>query len=354
MFDARSFERNDRMLGHHAVIYQMGNSLYHKFVYERMLRRPGIVVLHDFGLAGFHHGYAHQEGVPAGHFERELRHSEGLRAPWALEHMDAWIWDEGGVQEAFAARSLPMNRRVFDSASAVLLHSPWLLGKAESLHPDHRDKLRVVPMGCSPRAIPVAEKTAIRARHNLPGHALVFGSFGILHPSKGNVETIEAFEHVLKQVPHALLIFVGKDLADGEARGRAEALGIDHRVRFLGRRDAPEFADLIAATDVGVCLRRPPTNGETSAALLDLLRHGVPTIATRTGTFGDYPTEVVRFVEPRNDRDGLVSAMLELAEDRESRGRAALAHAIERHSWMLCAKGYAAAIEAVAARRVAS
>ena len=47
---------------------------------------------------------------------------------------------------------------------------------------------------------------------------------------------------------------------------------------------------------MGVNLRRPPTNGETSAALLDLLATGVATIVTDVATFADYPDTVVRKV----------------------------------------------------------
>ena len=48
------------------------------------------------------------------------------------------------------------------------------------------------------------------------------------------------------------------------------------RVRFLGRQPASAFTDLMLVTDIGVNLRKPPTNGETSGALLNLLAAGVP------------------------------------------------------------------------------
>ena len=106
-------------------------------------------------------------------------------------------------------------------------------------------------------------------------------------------------------------------------------LGLQHRVRFLGHRQADVAADLAAIADIGVCLRRPPTGGETPAALMDLLRLGVPTIVSDVGPFSCYPDSVVR--KHRWDQDGLAGltqALRELAEDRprrEALGCAALA-----------------------------
>ena len=40
--------------GYAAILYQMGNSSFHGSIYRALLRRPGLVDLHDFNLAGFH------------------------------------------------------------------------------------------------------------------------------------------------------------------------------------------------------------------------------------------------------------------------------------------------------------
>src|SRR5262249_35860304 len=62
-YDYRLFERNARVLGYDALIYQMGNSRYHGYMYETLLRHPGIVTLHDPGLIHFHLAYVQQPGV---------------------------------------------------------------------------------------------------------------------------------------------------------------------------------------------------------------------------------------------------------------------------------------------------
>ena len=72
-YDYRLFERNARVLDYHALVYQMGKSPYHGYMYETLLRHPGIVTLHDLGIADFHFWYAQQPGVDGNaHIRREF------------------------------------------------------------------------------------------------------------------------------------------------------------------------------------------------------------------------------------------------------------------------------------------
>ena len=107
--------------------------------------------------------------------------------------------------------------------------------------------------------------------------------------------------------------------------------------------------------DIGVALRRPPTYGETSAALLDLLRHGVATIVTDVDTFADYSDTVVRKVHwPGDGIGGLTRVLLDLAADhaaRASLGRAAQRYVREDHAWSVAASRYAAVIDRLAGTR---
>ena len=142
------------------------------------------------------------------------------------------------------------------------------------------------------------------------GTALILASFGNLSQAKMNVEAIEAYAAIRSEIPPSLMIFAGQDWEQGLAAARVKQLGLEDHVRFLGRQDEADFLDLIAACDIGISLRRPPTYGETSAALLDLFRTGIPTIVTDTDTFSDYPDTIVRKVDwERDGLSGLVRAM---------------------------------------------
>jgi glycosyltransferase involved in cell wall biosynthesis len=344
-YDHRLFARNAAVRGYRGVLFQMGNSYYHRFVYEALRAHRGIVTLHDFNLANFHHWFAYAGGASPDHLVREAEHSSPGWGEQVGRHIDEWIRDEG-VQEAFARRGLALNRRVFEHAAAVVVHSPWCLDRVQADLPEHLDRTSVIPHGASPMPVSPEHRAAIRDRFEIPRNAIVAASFGILHPGKMNLEALDAFAALARSYPSALLLFVGKDLTGGEVRRKAEALGLAGRVRFFGQASDADFLDLVAATDLGICLRRPPTNGETSGALLHLLRHGVAAVVSDVGTFADYPDDVVRKVpwDP-DDLAGLSQALLDLADRRDAFGRAALDHVARHHDWPLVAEMYADLIE---------
>lgn len=352
--DARLFRRNDRLKGYRGVLYQMGNSHYHRYVYEAMLSHPGIVTLHDFSLSGFHAWYAHHALGDPGHFHREVEHAHPEGADAILGALDVWRHEVGGIGDACGRRGWHLNRRVFDHAGAVIVHSAAVRDRAEAIHPGCRGRVHVVPSGSEACRPSESARRACRERHGIPDGALVFASFGIMHPSKLNVETVEAFAPVARAHPEALLVFVGEDLTDSAVRDRTDELGLTGRVRILGRQPAEAFEGLVGAVDVGIALRRPPTNGETSAALLHLLSRGVATVVNDAGTFGEFPDSVLRKIGwEREGVAGLSRALRELADDpraRERLGGAAIRYIAEVHDWSAVARAYARIIEHYAER----
>lgn len=348
--DYRIFKRRASVLNYDAVLYQMGNSIYHKFLYEMMQAHPGIVTLHDFCLAGFQYWYGQLAETPADHFQREVEKFDPRRAPEILgRRLAEWSAMPGGVPQAFVREGLYLNRSVFETAQAVVCHSPWCRNEVARLFPEFLGKVTVVPFGSRAEIILEQRRGAVRARFDLPTKALIFGSFGFMSSDKLNLEAIEAFAAIAGEFPTSLFLFIGQDLENGNAKRRAEELGIEDRMRFLGRQPADNYIELTAAIDIGVGLRRPPTHGETSAALLDLLRIGVPTIVTDVATFSDYPDNVVRKVRWEEEGlDGLRLAFRELASQpsrRKALGLSAWSYVREHHDWTHAASLYAALIE---------
>ena len=349
--DYRLFARYARHRDYRAVIYQMGNSFYHNFIYDMMSSHPGIVTLHDFYLGGFQYWRASISADPESTFRSELEHTEPQRAAEVLASLPEWRAEPGGMQDALTRRGIAMNRRVLDSARALVVHSPWCADRCHEIDPGLTRKTRVIPHGARPVLSSREEREAARARFGIDPGGLLFGSFGFLSRGKMNVESLRAFAQIFEEFPNAEFLFAGQDWERGEARAEAAALGITRSVRFMGHCDNSDYESLILAVDVGVALRRPPTYGETSGALLDLLRHGVATIVSDVGTFGDYPAQVVRKV---GDQAGLVEAMGGLARDAHARarlGERALAYVEARHTWPRVASQYASLIEESYAKR---
>jgi glycosyltransferase involved in cell wall biosynthesis len=177
----------------------------------------------------------------------------------------------------------------------------------------------------------------------------LIASFGFVHPDKMSPEALDAFHSVARADPSALFVFAGEEADGGAVRRHAAALGLPGRIRFLGRQAMSDFTDLIAATDIGINLRRPPTNGETSGALLYLLASGVATIVTDVATFSDYPNTILWKVRWESEGlPGLKRALQTLVADRarrEALGRAARLYTREHHEWPRVATRYVEIIE---------
>ncbi len=350
-YDWRLFERNDRVIGYRGVVHQMGNSFYHQFVYEALQRHGGIVALHDFSLAGFQFWYAHRNHGhdPNGYLRAQFAFDDPGAPPVEDAEIQDWMAEPGGFQDAMARRARHLNRRIFAHAESVVVHSPWCHREAERCVPDLADRTCVIPHGADVRIVTPCYRASVRERFGIPADALVVASFGILTNGKMNTEALDAFAVLAAREPKATFLLVGEDWEQGQARRHTAALGLNDRVQFLGRQPAEAFDELLTVTDIGISLRRPPTFGETSGALLHLLRHGVPTIVNSVATFADYPDDTVRKVDWETEGPArLERALLQLAQDPAERhrlGRAALRYVERAHRWSLAAERYIDCIE---------
>ena len=347
--DFRLFDRLAASKRYHAVVYQMGNSRYHSYMYPVLLRHPGLMVLHDFCLAGFHLHYGHSRGVGMGFIAEKLRR-------WypedhaAIEHaLATWPknWDD--ISRDCALRGWHLNREVLAASATTIFHSPWCRATVAKSSPEFADAIEVIPHGIHPRRTSAAHRAEVRDRFKLPQNSLIVASFGFVHPDKMSPQALDAFAVIARDDPSALFVFAGEEADGGAVRNHAAALGLNDRVRFLGRQSYEDFTILMTATDVGVNLRMPPTNGETSGALLNLLAAGVPSVVTEVATFSDYPSTVVRKVKWETEGPaGLLRALSDLASNRPARqalGEAAWAYVDEHHEWSRVAKLYVDAIE---------
>ena len=358
-FVSRDFPRRERALGYRAVLHQMGNSFYHGFIHDLLREIPGVVTLHDPCLADFHFWRAHRlGGDPFENLRRLLYEQYPGRFAELDPQIRGFTEEHGGFSAALARRGLFVNRDVVDAARALVVHSGWSLksGRLDG----GTTTATVIPLGASPRRVTTERRSEARSRYGLAPGDFAVGCFGLLSVEKLNAETIRAFDRAFARDPSAVLIFAGGEGDGGLARAVARDSGLGDRVRFLGMRADPDYLRALEAVDLGVCLRRPPTRGETSAALLDLLRHGIPTVINDAGAFDDFPaTAVAKFTW--DDRDGverLAEILRDLADRPEERlalGTSAFEHVRTHHAWPIVASRYAEVFEGTGpASRLAS
>lgn len=324
------------------VIYHFGNSHFHTHMFDLLEQFPGVVVLHDFFLSG---AQAHRDltGLKPGALARGLYASHGYRA----------------VQQRFQQPDVadviweyPCNLTILQASLGVIVHSEHSrrladqhYGKGSSNH------WAVIPL-LRTRASGISREQA-RSRLGIPGADFVICSFGLLGPSKLNHRLLTAFlQSSLATSAVTHLVFVGEN-HDGEyglaLLKKIEQAGLSNRVRITGWADSEEFQCYLAAADVAVQLRAR-SRGETSAAVLDCMSHGLPTVTNANGSMADIDPQGVWMLPDEFEDSELVSALETLwksPDKRSSLGNEAQRIIEQQHAPEHCAEQYFSAIERI-------
>lgn len=329
-----------------AVLYHIGNSHYHAWMFELLQQCPGIVVLHDFYLGGLIWSL---DALPAtaGIKLRELQYAHGYSAvaECLLEK------DEGNVGMRY-----PFNRSLLESASGVIVHSAVSLRLAQQwFGPAAASDWVLIPHLRQP-AQP-QDRHAIRKRLGLPDSAFVVCSFGLLGMTKLNHRLLDAWlASRLAEQPESWLIFVGEAGDDDYARQLRQSIeSCPHaeRIRITGWADSATFRDYLGAADLAVQLRTM-SRGETSGTVLDCMNHALPTIVNANGSMADLPEDGVHRL-PDDFSDAQLCAALEHfhgdPDARRQLGQRARRIIEEQHAPAQCAEQYRVAIERFAARQ---
>lgn len=297
------------------VLYHMGNSPVHAFMFELMRQRPGVVMLHDFFLGGVRNwmGSSPIAGVTSS-FEQVLFEHHGYGA---LLH-DMRHGRRSTVEK------YPMNLDVLDRALGILVHSHHAIDLAR-LHWGERvvNKFRVVPFA---KALSHRDRDSARRLLGIGQDDFVVCSFGWLAHTKLNHSLLNAWlGSSLANDSRCRLIFVGEN--EGGEFGEniiatINRASLSHRIRITGFVDTDRYADYLAAADIAVQLRTA-SRGETSAAIFDVLAQGIPLIANAHGSVNELPDNVFLKLDDNFSEKELIVALEDLKEDPSLRQRLA-------------------------------
>jgi glycosyltransferase involved in cell wall biosynthesis len=285
------------------VLYQVGNSAFHRFQLEDLLPYcPGVVTLHDVFLPDYR--YANVEAV-----DRPGRLLEDIAAAhgYAAMHAATTCGANPFLQE------LPMSGQVISDAAGLIVHSEY----AADLIVRHYGAemaagIRIIPHLSNTLDLP--ERKVARDRLGLPDDTLVTCTFGGVGPKKLPLVVLNGWlEGVSKRLKSARLCFVGKvdDELDRHILNRAQQAGCGERVLVTGRVDERRFLDWLAATDVAVQLR-VNSNGESSGAVAHCLGSGIPLVVNRLGSLAELPESGVHFISAEPKIEDIAKALAQL------------------------------------------
>lgn len=265
------------------ILYQIGNSEFHSHMFDLLRDHPGVVVLHDFFLGNVM-AYRQVHNDPADAWTNALFHSHGYPALLAYQ--------QAGARPALL-KSHPCNLAVLEGATRVIVHSDHAAVLARAWYGAHAtDYWNIVPL---PRAQPpVHDPAAARAALRIAPNVLLVCSFGYIGQNKLTDRLLAAWmASSLHADPQCLLVLVGAnhDSPFGlsiDETVRAAGAG----VRIAGWTDDHVYRQYLQAADIGVQLRTS-AQGETSAAVLDCMNYGLPTIVNANGSMADLPEQTV-------------------------------------------------------------
>lgn len=310
------------------IVYQVGNNIkYHGEIVDMLLKYPGILELHDFGL---HHLAAEKyflgQGPVAYYKEVCYCHGEygGEIAQRFLEGKERAPWETHTLD-------LCMNKRYIDNAIAVILHSE----AAKQMTLGFRSDVPVINIMLHAEIEPDVDtwKQECRKELNLDKNLPIFGSFGFATRAKRIIPILNALKKYKDdEQKDFLYVIVGEAHEELNLKETITQLGLEHHVITTGFTSLDEFKRYMGACDFCFNLRYP-TQGESSASLHRMLGMGKPAIVTDIGTFADYPDDIVLKVRYGEDEIAdIYSVLLTLLKnpaDLKERGKKALKFAQE-------------------------
>lgn len=316
---ARSFDPSRNVRRPDRIVYCMGNSEFHGYVYDLLRRHRGAVVFHDVRLTGFYGWYSGTENPadPAGRLAEWVEALYGDRLPpEATGSVPAW--------ERQLGLGIYMTQDVQRHAERCLVHSEM----ARSVLTLDRD-----PMATAPpvSVVPFGMPQPAGREYGSDVEAPLIVSLGYVSEVKGLATLIGAFALLAAAMPQARLVVAGP-ADDGELERWREYAAVHApgaAIEIPGAVSVMRYHELLRAADVAVQLRLI-SNGEASAAVADCVAAGVPTIVTEIGWLAQLPDTAVSKVSVGVTAQQLCLRLSELIADASQRsemGDGARAHA---------------------------
>lgn len=308
-------------------LYHLGNSPVHGFVHRQALRRPGVVVLHDFSL----HHLVLRETVERGDraaYLREMRRAYGEVGSFVGRQVARALGGE------LLPALFPLNERVLRQSLGVVGLTRHVVARAKLGIPEGRPVLHL-PHHLSLPLDPPPTREEARQALGLPQDALLLTAPGLATWSKRLDAALAALGRLRDQHPKLRLVIAGAVDPQLPIAEWIAAAGLGPLVSLTGRLSLEDFERHLAAADV-LLLLRFPHHGEISGALLRGLGVGRPSLVSAGSPAAEeFPEGVVIPVDPgRGELEELAALLTRLLADaslRESIGRMAREHVLGRH-----------------------
>lgn len=228
-----------------------------------------------------------------------------------------------------------MNRAVRQAAHVVASGEGW---RQHFIDRFAVDPAKVTTIENGTNLLPMLQRSDLRAfqpemAHTQPVTLAYLGGF---YPWHGITILLHAAARAIRQGVSLRLLLIGAGPGLDEAKHLATELGIADLVSFTGHIAAPEFAKLLAESDIGLA----PYCGWVEFSGLKLLDYKAAGLAVIASGVDGQPAaitpEATGLIVPPCDEDALAAAIVRLATDQTLRrrmGQQARSEAEALHGW---------------------
>ncbi len=313
IFNHKVFSKNAKQYSH--VLYQMGNSMFHYYMYSYLRKYGGILVLHDYNM----HGVAQHIGltIMKDDFKTYREYlSEDLPAAQVehcIDELKHGRWPD---------RRVEINGFVVNYADKVIVHIDK--EKEKLLHKDIGRTVKRIPlyMTVEPMVSVAEAKKALYINEN----QLVLAAFGHIHETKRAIPLLKAAVRAFREYENAIFIFVGKLDAtiEKEFKQIQKSSGLSERIVVTGYTSLEKFYSYIDAADVCFNLRYPD-NGGNSGVLNRILSRGKCVVVNDVNHFGELPDDAciklapVETMSSAEEEEQIYKTMRRMIEEPEIR-----------------------------------
>lgn len=302
------------------IIYEIGNNILHKKIYEYSLKYRGIAEIHDYILHPFfYHTYflqnkaaEYRDALELGYGEKGLQHYNNVKN--RIENPNE--------------TEFPMSHTVCSSSKMTIFHNHWSKNQVNS------DYTFVIPLACFDKEFFVDDikKTLsdnLSRKIGRKDNEVIIGCFGFVNTNKRPEKIFDAIKGLIKKDYNIKLIFFGK-ANDENIYHMIKSKKLQDNVFITGYLEKGEYEAGLEICDVVINLRYP-SMGESSATLCEAFKYGKPVLVSNINQYREFPDEICWKVDVGDYEVPLLERMLEYlinnGEIRNTLGANAMAYA---------------------------
>jgi glycosyltransferase involved in cell wall biosynthesis len=294
------------------VIYRYGTNfrVLSSNVSVGMFRKP---IKHDVDIVHTHFD------IPPGPIAG-LRYAKKKNVPLVVTYHGDWVESHGGLirRAGIAIHNKYLVDKLLSYADTIISPSECYINGSRFLR-EYKNKIVVIPNGINLSDFNISySKDECRVQLGLPLDKKIVLFLGYLSPYKGPDIIVRAMSRIIKEVPDALLLFVGEGIMGEELKSLSKKLGVDKHIKFAGFvGDSFKKALFYKSADI---FAFPSLSEIFGIVNLEAMACGIPIVASKVGGIPDVVKngENGLLVPPRDSED-LADAVIYLLENKDIR-----------------------------------